>query len=265
MKTFVPALAVAFLASLLTLAVYAADLSPSATTPYKFPPMAPYRFPPMVLPVAGPAVTPAFNTAASPQATSEPMAKPATPAAERQHLGERIAAIFGKAKEAFVKTDLKLAASEVRRGAAALRSEESKATPEVKKELAATALDLERLALRIEQAKVQAGTELDAAFARADHAAAQHNTAQGAAATKPATQSVTPRQDISATAAAQGMPRTAKEPMSAAYAAPEKSGAQNATPTYEDLSRRVDALSKDLATLQADLNRLKAQGAGMKN
>jgi len=256
MKTFVPALAVALLASLLTLAVYAADLTPSTATPY--------RFPPMVLPVTGPAVTPAISPATGPQTAAEPTARPKS-TSESQRLNERIASIFTKAREAFVKTDLKLAAIEIRRGAAALRSEESKAAPETKKALAATALDLERLALRIEQAKVQAGHELETEFARADHLIARHNLEQGGDSGNSATQSVVPRPDIAATAAAQGMPRTAKEPMNAALAAPEKSGAQSATPSYEDLSRRVDALSRELATLQADLNRLKAHGPAAKN
>ena len=104
-------------------------------------------FPPMVLPVAGPAVnvTPASSPAPTPMGAPAPAAATTRP----NLLTERIGAIFGKAKEAFVRANLKLAALEVRRGAAVLRSEESNASPDIKKELAATALDLELLALRI--------------------------------------------------------------------------------------------------------------------
>ena len=265
MKAFAPTVAVAVLACLVSIASFAAGPNSTATPAY--------RFPPMVLPVAGPAVPASVTPGAGPETTSAPMVRHAsdtTPMATAQSKDNPIEEFFVKAREAFLNMRLKLAAVQIRRGAAVLHTEEAKSTGEVRLELAATAADLERLAQRIEQDKVKAGSELDTAFARADHALARHHAALAKStgtAIAPATQyqSVSARPDITATAARQGMPAPSKEPINAALAAPEKSGAHTATPSYEDLSRRVDALSRELATLQADLNRIKAQGAGMKN
>lgn len=257
MKTFVPLLSVAFLAGLLSVGMYAVDQQSAAA--------AANAFPPMVLPVAGPAVPASITPGAGPETISAPMARPASTAAPKRGTIP-ITELFARAREAYLKMDLRLAAAEIRKGAAALRSEESKATPDIRKDLAAAAMDLDRLALRIEQDKVKAGSELDTAFARVDQTLARHNMERGGGSIKPAAQyqSVAPHTDISATATRLGMPETAREPMSAAYAAPDKS-AKSTGRSYEDLTRRVDALSKELAILQADLNRLKAREAGVKN
>ncbi len=233
MKTLTQVALMASLAFLLCGTGYATGPAHTSQVPYS-------PFPPMVLPVAGPAVenTPAFRH--TPAATAEPQS-------DLKQATNSIVNIFAKAKEAFVRMDLKLAALEVRRGAASIRSEESRATPDIKKELAATALDLEMLALRIEQDKVKAGSDLDTAFARADHTLAEHNRqlARG-----PATLTTPASAD-------QGMP-IPRESVNAAYAPPEKRG-EAATPTYEELNRRIDVLSKEVSLLREDLGRLKTQ------
>jgi hypothetical protein len=137
-----------------------------------------------------------------------------TPAVEPRRPTDHIEAIFTKARKAFVKTDLKEAAMEIRKGAAVLRKQESRAISEVRTEIVATAEELDRLALRTEQGRVKAGSELDAVFARADRALARTNKgmaktpAPGTAPTASAghLEVTTPRPGTSATATRQAMP-----------------------------------------------------------
>lgn len=250
MKTFTQLAVVASVVLMLSTTSYAAGQAPTPR----------YQFPPMVLPVAGPAVTPAVSPGPEPATSPAPMARP-TPAAEPIRLSERIGAIFTKAREAFVRAELKIAAAEVRRSAALLRKEEAKATGDVRKELAANALDLDLLAARIEQSKVKAGSELDTAFARANHALADHGNAM--AKTAGNLKTTTPGPGITATAARQAMP--SRQPVNAALATPPEKPVQTAAGSYEELNKRIDALSKEITELRTELNTLKSHEAGMKH
>ena len=250
MKTLIQVAVVASVVLMLSITSYAAGQTPTPR----------YEFPPMVLPVAGPAVTPAISPGPAPAASPTPMAVPA-PAAEPRHLNRRIGAIFTKAREAFVRADLKLAALEVRRGAAVLRKEEYKANGDVRKELAATALDLDLLASRIEQSKVKAGSELDTAFARADQALAENGKVM--AKTAGDLKTTTPGPGITATAARQGMP--SRQPVNAALATPPEKPIQGSAGSYEELNKRIEALSKEITELRTELNTLNSHEAGMKH
>jgi len=266
MKTVSQAAVLASLALVLSLAGYAAEYTSA--------------FPPMVLPVAGPAVNvvPAVNPAPAPSGTP-PAAAPAptptpapvassAPAPESKPAANPLRDIFTKAREAYVKTDLKMAASEVRKSAGILRKEEGKASGEVQKELAATAGELDRLALQIEQEKVKAATELDSVFNRANLAVEGHHKAM--AKTPPAagkvpvapamhTEMTTPRPGISATAARQALP--SGQHVNAALA-PSGQQPGGTVLTYDELNKRIDTLSREISTLREDLNRLKTQEAG---
>ena len=78
-------------------------------------------------------------------------------------------------------------------------------------------------------------------------------------------QSTEPRTDIAATAASQGMPALSQEAAHAAYAGSDKSVESPGHASYAELNRRVEALSKEIATLREELNHLKTQEAGAKH
>jgi hypothetical protein len=82
---------------------------------------------------------------------------------------------FQKAHEFFLKKDLKAAASEIRKGAEVLKKEVGNATEEGKKVLTASIQELEKLANDVEKGTVKSEKKLKDAFARADHALAQHH------------------------------------------------------------------------------------------
>jgi hypothetical protein len=82
---------------------------------------------------------------------------------------------FQKAHEFFLKKDMKAAASEIRKGAEVLKKEVGNATEEGKKVLTASIQELEKLANDVEKGTVKSEKKLKDAFARADHALAQHH------------------------------------------------------------------------------------------
>ncbi len=88
---------------------------------------------------------------------------------------EGTASDFQKAHEFFLKKDMKAAASEIRKGAEVLKKEVGNATEEGKKVLTASIQELEKLANDVEKGTVKSKKKLEDAFARADHALAQHH------------------------------------------------------------------------------------------
>jgi hypothetical protein len=85
---------------------------------------------------------------------------------------------FQAAHENFVKKDLKAAAVEIRKGAAFLRLEGARATGASKDALAASIKELDTLAAKVESGGVTAASDLDHAFARAEHALASEHLAR---------------------------------------------------------------------------------------
>lgn len=85
---------------------------------------------------------------------------------------------FQNAHENFLKRDTKATASEIRKGAAFLGREAEHGAGETKKALIDSARELERLAGDVEKGRVTSAKKLEEAFARADHALAQHHLAQ---------------------------------------------------------------------------------------
>jgi hypothetical protein len=88
---------------------------------------------------------------------------------------EGTASHFQKAHEFFLKKDMKSAASEIRKGAEVLKKEVGNATEEGKKVLTASIQELEKLANDVEKGTIKSEKKLKDAFARADHALAQHH------------------------------------------------------------------------------------------
>jgi hypothetical protein len=82
---------------------------------------------------------------------------------------------FQKAHEFFVKKDFKAAASEIRKGAAFVKLEAGRSTAEGKEALAASADQLGKLADDVEKGTATSEKQLKDAFARADHALANHH------------------------------------------------------------------------------------------
>ncbi|HED00213.1 MAG TPA: hypothetical protein ENN18_07510 [Proteobacteria bacterium] len=74
---------------------------------------------------------------------------------------------FQKAQESFLKKDFKAAASEIRKGAAFLKTEAGHATEDGKKVLMASVRELEKLAGDVEKGTVTSVKDLKDAFARA--------------------------------------------------------------------------------------------------
>ncbi len=246
MKYLTQVALLASLALLLSVAGYAAGQIPQARSLS--------AFPPMVLPVAGPAVhgAPAASQAPAPTASSAPATEP------REGINP-LRDLFAKAREAYVKANLRSAAADIRRSAEVLRSQESKASPDLRRELAATAMELDRLALQIEQQKVKAASQLDTVFSRANHAVAEHHK-EMAKTPAPAvrTEMTTPRPGIPSTAVGQAMP--SGKQVSAAYA-PTGKPAKGAELSYAELNKRIDTLSKEIASLREDLKWLQTREA----
>jgi hypothetical protein len=82
---------------------------------------------------------------------------------------------FQKAHEFFLKKDFKAAASEIRKGSAFLKLEAGRSTEEGKEALAASADELGKLADDVQKGTVASEKQLKDAFARADHALANHH------------------------------------------------------------------------------------------
>ena len=82
---------------------------------------------------------------------------------------------FQKAHKFFLKKDFKAAASEIRNAAELLKQESEKATTKAKKVLIASANELEQLAKDVEKGAVTSDKKLKDAFARAEHALAEHH------------------------------------------------------------------------------------------
>jgi hypothetical protein len=82
---------------------------------------------------------------------------------------------FHKARENFLKKDYRAAAEEIRKGAAFLKLQATRAASEGKKGLMASIDELEKLAKDVEQGTVTSATTLNHAFARAHHSLAQHH------------------------------------------------------------------------------------------
>ncbi len=70
-----------------------------------------------------------------------------------------------------------------------------------------------------------------------------------------------PNPRITAEASSQGMP--SERSVNAAFAEPGKH-AEAAHPSYDELNRRIEALSKEIASLRTELKKLKSQESGMK-
>ncbi|TSA11209.1 MAG: hypothetical protein D4R73_04150 [Deltaproteobacteria bacterium] len=81
---------------------------------------------------------------------------------------------FQKAHESFLKKDFKAAASEIRKGAAFLKTEAGHATEDGKKVLMASVHELEKLAGDVEKGTVTSAKDLKDVFARAYHALANN-------------------------------------------------------------------------------------------
>ena len=82
---------------------------------------------------------------------------------------------FHKARENFLKKDLKGAASEIRKGEAFLRLQAARATAEGKKGLITSIAELEKLANDVEKGTVTSAKTLDRTFAKSHHALAKHH------------------------------------------------------------------------------------------
>lgn len=81
---------------------------------------------------------------------------------------------FHRAREYFFKDDMEAAAKEIRKAAVFLRLESGWATKEGKGGLIASALELDKLADKVQKGEVASVKELDDAFSRAHYALARH-------------------------------------------------------------------------------------------
>ncbi len=82
---------------------------------------------------------------------------------------------FHRAHEAFLKKDIKKAATHIRKGAAFLKLEAGRATEEGEKLMEASGHELAKLAEEVGQGTITSMKWLDEAFARAHHALARHH------------------------------------------------------------------------------------------
>jgi hypothetical protein len=85
---------------------------------------------------------------------------------------------FAKAREHFVNKDMRIAADEIRIGAAFFELESSRAQGKAKIGLEVSYRDLLKLADNVQAGSVKTEKELDQGFARADHALSQHHYAK---------------------------------------------------------------------------------------
>jgi len=82
---------------------------------------------------------------------------------------------YMRAFENFLKHDWEAAAAEIRKGAAFLKLEASRAAGDAKKELTASVQMLEKLADDIEKGAVRSAKDVQDVFAKAEHAVAKHH------------------------------------------------------------------------------------------
>ena len=82
---------------------------------------------------------------------------------------------FQKARESFLKKDLKASAAAIRKGAAYFKSLEEQAQEKGKQTFLTSQEELENLADRVEKGAVKSVKEIDRTFARASHALARYH------------------------------------------------------------------------------------------
>ena len=80
---------------------------------------------------------------------------------------------FHEARQNFLQEEAKIAAADIRKGAAYLKMEKAVAKKEMQDVIAASERDLEKLAQNVENGTVESARELDAVFARAHQALAK--------------------------------------------------------------------------------------------
>jgi serine protease Do len=96
-----------------------------------------------------------------------------TPAKGPDEHGE-LDQLFRKAREAFLKKDVKDAVADIRKGEAFVKQEAGRATGEGKQTLTASANELDKLAEQIEKSAVHTVKEVDSVFARTHQALAKY-------------------------------------------------------------------------------------------
>ena len=82
--------------------------------------------------------------------------------------------LFKKARESFLKKDIKDAVSDIRKGETFVKQEADRATGEAKQTLTASAQELNKLAEELQKRTVRSVKELDSVFARTHHALARY-------------------------------------------------------------------------------------------
>jgi serine protease Do len=82
--------------------------------------------------------------------------------------------LFKKAREAFLKKDVKDVVSDIRKGEAFVKQEADRATGEAKQTLTASAQELDKLAKEVQRRAIRTVKELDEVFARTHHALAKY-------------------------------------------------------------------------------------------
>ena len=96
-----------------------------------------------------------------------------TPAKGPDEQGE-LNQLFKKAREAFLKKDLKDAVSDIRKGETFVKKEVDRAAGEAKQALTASAQELDKLAEEVKKRAIRSVKELDSVFARTHHALARY-------------------------------------------------------------------------------------------
>jgi hypothetical protein len=99
----------------------------------------------------------------------DPYPYPATPAPAQGFytMANEPGKSFHEARQNFLDEEAKVAAADIRKGAAYLKMEKAAAKKELHEVIAASERDLEKLAQNVEQGTVESARELDAVFARA--------------------------------------------------------------------------------------------------
>ena len=85
---------------------------------------------------------------------------------------------FHEARQNFLQEESKIAAADIRKGAAFLKMEAAHAQKDVKKEFSASENELEKLAIGIEKGTISSAKELDETFARAHQVLAKQDIAK---------------------------------------------------------------------------------------
>jgi hypothetical protein len=89
------------------------------------------------------------------------------------HVPDEPGKSFHEARQNFLHEEAKIAASDIRKGAAYLKMEKAVVRKEMQDSIAASERELEKLAQNVEQGTVESARELDEAFARAHQALAK--------------------------------------------------------------------------------------------